>query len=163
MFDQTTLTLAVAILFFAVGLIFSFLPIVPGSIIAWLGLFIHKLWLQEASVSWPFFWFATGLVLLAQVIDLLLTYWGARTFGATWRGGLGGVLGGIIGVLILNLPGLVMGPIIGTMLGELIGGRGLREAGRAGLGAFIGGLVTFFFKLLATLTVITGFIIAMIY
>ena len=161
MFDQTTLALAVAILFFVVGFIFSFLPIFPGSIIAWLGLLIHKLWLTDASVSWPFFWFATGLVLVAQLIDLILTYWGARTFGATWRGGLGGVVGGIIGVLTLNIPGLVMGPIVGAILGELIGGRELSEAGRAGVGAFIGGLVTFFFKLLATVTVIAGFFIAM--
>ena len=154
---QEQVALSLAIFFFAVGLAASFLPVLPGSVIAWVGIVIHKLWLWEESVSWTFFAVATVLVVLAQVVDLVFTYWGARRFGATWRGGVGAVFGGISGMIFFSLPGLILGPIVGAVAGELLGGRRLKAAGKAGVGTIVGGIVAFFFKLLVTLIVIGGF------
>ena len=66
------IALSIAILFFAVGLSASFLPVLLDSIIAWVGIVIHKLWLWEGSVSWTFFSIATFLVILAQGVDVPL-------------------------------------------------------------------------------------------
>jgi uncharacterized protein YqgC (DUF456 family) len=118
--DEQTWALTVAVLFFVVGVTASLLSILPGTFIAWLGVVIHKVWLWEDSVSWGFFAFATVLAILAQLVDLAATWWGARRFGATWRGALGAVTGGILGAVFFNLPGIVLGPIAGAVAAELL-------------------------------------------
>ncbi len=152
------IALAITIFFFAVGLATSFLPIIPGSLITWIGVLIHKLWLWEESVSWTFFCIATFLVILAQLVDVAFTYWGAKRFGATWRGGMGAIFGSILGMIFFNTPGLIFGPIAGAILGELLGGRKFIDAGRASIGTLVGGIAAFFFKLMITLIIIGGFI-----
>lgn len=149
--------MAVAILFFTVGFVSAFLPVVPGSAIAWLGIVIHKLWLWDNSVSWTFFFIATGLVLFVQLVDIACTYWGAKRYGATWRGALGAVIGGIIGAIVFNIAGLILGPIVGAVVGEALGGSTWRKAGKAGLGTIVGGIVAYFIKLGATAGLIGGF------
>ncbi len=110
------LALAIAVIHFLFGFAGSFLPVLPGTFFAWLGIFIHKIWLGDASVPWTFFWIATALTLFCQVLDPACAYLGAKKFGATWRGALGAVLGGIAGVIFFNLAGLVIGPIVGAIL-----------------------------------------------
>ncbi len=161
MLTASHMALSVAVICFMVGLMASFLPILPGTVIAWAGIVIHKLWLMEASVPWWFLGVATGFVLLAQGLDMACTYWGAKKFGATWRGALGGVIGGILGVLIFNIPGLFLGPIIGVVAAETLGGRDLFQAGKAGIGTIVGGLVAFALKLGVTVSLIAGFFLVL--
>lgn len=138
--------LIVGFLFF-IGFIGTFIPFVPGSMIIWLGIFIHKMVTGDESLSWNLFTVLTGLAILAQLIDTFLTYWGARKFGGSWRGGLGAVLGLIVGPFIfMPLVGIILGPIIGAVIGELLGGRSVRRASKAGLGTVIGGFIAFIIK-----------------
>jgi uncharacterized protein len=153
--------LFIAILLFVAGFISSFLPVLPGNAIVWLGVLAHKLMVGDESVTWIFFWIATGVTLLAQVLDSLCTYWGARRFGATWQGALGGLAGGIIGVIFLNIPGLIIGPIVGVVVVELYRSRNLRQAGRAGIGTVVGGFVAFVLKLSLACAVIAGFFMSL--
>lgn len=153
--------LLIAIVLFVIGFIGSFLPILPGNAIAWLGILIHKMLLGNASVSWTFFWIATALAILAQVLDLLFTYWGARHFGASWQGAAGGVLGGIIGAIFFNLPGLILGPIVGVLAVEFTRNQDLRAATRAGIGTIVGGLLAFTAKLILTVVMIAGFFLSL--
>ncbi len=161
MFTAVNFAMVVVIICFSFGLLASFLPILPGTVIAWAGIVIHKLWLWDASVPWWFLGVATGLVLFAQGLDMACTYWGAKKFGATWRGALGGVLGGIIGILIFNLPGLILGPIAGVVAAETLGGRDLRQAGKAGIGTIVGGLIAFVLKFGVTVSLIAGFFLVL--
>ena len=139
--------LLVGFLFF-IGLISAFLPIIPSSMIIWLGIFIHKMWTGDQSISWTLFAILTGLAILTQLIDWGFAYWGARKFGGSWRGGLGAILGLIIGPFIFTpLIGIIIGPIIGAIFAELLGGQRLRHAGKAGLGTIVGGLIAFVLKL----------------
>lgn len=98
--------------------------------------------------------------MLTQVLDWIFTYWGAKRFGASWKGALGALIGLIICPFILTpIIGLILGPIIGAILGELIGGRHIKHASKAGLGAIIGNLVAFVFKFGIVCTMIVGFYI----
>ena len=151
------LALAIAVLLFLCGFAGSFLPVLPGTFFVWLGIFIHKIWLGDASVPWTFFWIATALTLFCQVLDPACAYLGAKKFGATWRGGLGAILGGIAGIVFFNLAGLVIGPIVGAILFELLNNRNMKEAGKAGAGAIVGGLAAFALKLVLTCFMIAGF------
>ena len=138
-----TFALTVVSLFFLVGLLGSFIPVIPGNLVIWVGIVIHKLWMGPESVSWSFVGWTAGAVILAQGLDLLCTWWGARRFGASWRGALGAVVGGILGLLTLGFLGLLIGPILGAIIAELLSDRSFREAGRAGLGTVVGGVAAF--------------------
>ncbi len=155
-----TFSLVVVSLFFLAGLIGSFVPVIPGSLLIWIGILVHKLWMGPESVSWSFVGWAACAVLLAQALDLLCTWWGARRFGASWRGALGAVLGGVVGVLTLGFIGLVLGPVVGAVIAELLSDRSLRDAGRAGLGTVVGGITAFVLKFGISCAIIVAFFFA---
>lgn len=151
----------VTMLIFAIGFICSFLPFFPGSFIVWLGILVHKLWVPEYSVTWRFFWIATFLMVVAQCLDLGMTYWGSRRFGASWRGGFGAVVGGVIGIFLPPpLLWLIIGPIVGATLGELTHKKPWREATRAGFGSFVGSFFAYVIKIGISVALILGFFLS---
>lgn len=156
-----SLPMTITCLFFFVGIISTALPILPGNVIVWLGILIHILWVPEHSVSWTFFAVATFLMILAQVLDLAASYYGARIFGASWRGGVGALAGIFIGIFILGpiLPviGLIIGPIVGAIAGEMLGGAEWKTAQKAGVGTIVGGLAAFLAKIFIALGTIAAF------
>ena len=67
------------------------------------------------------------LAVLAFVIDFFATSYGARRFGASNWGTVGGAIGGIVGALaglllagIGSLFGLIVGTIAGVFIGEYL-------------------------------------------
>ena len=148
-------------LIIAFGILCTFLPILPGTVIAFTGIAFHKLVLGEASVSWTFIAVAFAITLLTLLIDVWCTWWGARTFGATWKGALGAVLGGIFGFLFFNLPGLIIGPILGAVVFELLDNRPGAEAAAAGFGTLVGSIVAFFLKFGLTAGLAVAFYMAL--
>ena len=87
---MTSLSLTLLIItscLFAVGVIGTFLPVIPGPFLVWLGIFIHKLVLGDTSVSWTFLGIATALTLIAQALDYLCSYWGGKTIRCQLAGG----------------------------------------------------------------------------
>ncbi len=145
-------------LLFIVGFAGIFLPVIPGTGFIWLGLVIHKIWVPDASVSWTFVIVSGLLVILGHAAEWAAGFWGARRFGSTWRGALGATLGGVFGIFIPPFPlFLILGPIIGATVGELVAGKPWRQASRAGLGAFVGGVLALLFKIGIALFMILGF------
>lgn len=155
------LALILATSLIALGFLGTLLPILPGTVIAFAGIVVHKLLLGEASVSWEFVAIAFGITLLTLVIDAWCTWWGARRFGASWKGALGAVLGGLFGLIFFNLPGLILGPIAGAVLFEVLDNRSGPEAARAGAGTVVGALVAFILKIGLTTGMVAGFYIAL--
>ena len=148
---------------FATGLIGTFLPIIPGTFLIWLGIFIHKLFLGDTSVSWTFIIVATALTFLAHALDYLCNFWGAKRFGASWQGGLGAVLGGVLGIFLFNIIGLIIGPIAGVIIVEFIRNRNIHQATKAGLGTIVGGIVAFIAKFTITCIMIIEFYISLFF
>jgi uncharacterized protein YqgC (DUF456 family) len=155
------LSLILATSLIALGLLGTLLPILPGTVIAFAGIVVHKLLLGDASVSWEFVAIAFGITLLTLVIDAWCTWWGARRFGASWKGAVGAVLGGLFGLIFFNLPGLILGPIAGAVLFELLDNRTGEEAVRAGAGTVVGALVAFVLKIGLTTGMAAAFYIAL--
>lgn len=151
--------LVVTSIFFITGLFSTFMPVIPGPFLVWAGIFIHKAVLGDDSVSWTFFAVATILTLLAQVLDFLCGFWGAKRFGASWQGGVGAVLGGLAGAVLFNIPGLIIGPIAGVILVEFIRNRDIQQAGKAGIGTIVGGIAAFVAKFAISFIMIVGFYI----
>jgi uncharacterized protein YqgC (DUF456 family) len=152
----------IASMFIGFGILGTFLPVLPGTVIAFTGIALHKLLLGEASVSWGFVAVALGITVVTVVIDVYFTWWGARRFGATWLGATGAVLGALIGFLFMNLPGLIIGPFAGAVLFELLANRTGAEATRAGFGTIVGAVFAFAIKLGLTAGMGAAFYIALV-
>ena len=147
------------IVLFAVGLIGTILPVLPGTTIILAAAIIHRVMLgPDKSVGWPTILALVLLTLATYAIDLLSGYFGAKYFGATKWGTFGAILGALVG-LFFGLIGLFVGPVIGAIIGEVIAGKRMIDAGRAGWGSLLGNIGAMLGKLIIALAMITIFLI----
>ena len=145
---------------FAVGLIGTILPVLPGTTIILAAAIIHRIMLgADKSIGWKTIVTLALLTLLSYVFDFLGSYFGAKYFGATKWGTWGAILGALIG-LFFGLIGLFVGPVIGAIIGEVIAGKRMIDAGRAGWGSLLGNIGAMLAKLIIALAMIIIFLIA---
>lgn len=160
--DPAFFALLVTGLFFLVGFASTFLPVLPAGAIIWAGIVLHKFWLWDRSVSWWIVGTAAVLMLVGVLADYLCTAWGARRFGASWRGAVGALVGGIVAIFIPpQLLTLIVGPFVGAAAAELLGGSFPRSALKAGVGTIVGGLVAFALKFSLSISMILLFWISL--
>ncbi len=146
-----------AIVLFAVGLIGTVVPILPGTTIILAGAVIHRMMLgPEKSISWLTIGVLVLLTLATYALDFLGSYFGAKYFGATKWGTFGAIVGALIG-LFFGIIGLFVGPVIGAITGEFVAGKRMIAAGKAGWGSLLGNLAGMIGKLVIALAMITIF------
>ena len=146
------------IVLFAVGLIGTVLPIVPGTTVVLAGAIIHRVMLgPDKSIGWATIALLVLLTLITYLFDFLSGYLGAKYFGATKWGTIGAVLGAIIG-LFFGIVGLFVGPVLGAVTGEFVAGKRMIDAGRAGWGSLLGNLGGLLGKLIIALLMIVIFL-----
>ena len=148
------------IVLFAVGLIGTIAPVLPGTTIILAAAIIHRLTLgAEKSVGWKTIVVLVLLTLLSYVFDFLGSYFGAKYFGATKWGAFGAIIGALVG-LFFGFSVCSSVRLIGAIAGEFIAGKRMIDAGRAGWGSLLGNLGAMIGKLLIALAMITIFLIA---
>jgi hypothetical protein len=98
------------------GLIGSALPILPGPVLIWFGVFVWAWGDGFQAVNWPLLVLLGLLAVIAWGSDLVLTLVVSRRAGASWRAIGGAIVGGILGGLFLSAL-----PVIGTLFGSIIG------------------------------------------
>ena len=148
------------IVLFAVGLIGTIAPVLPGTTIILAAAIIHRLMLgPDKSIGWHTMVVLVLLALVSYALDVLAGYFGAKYFGATKWGTFGAILGALIG-LFFGLIGLFVGPVIGAIAGEVIAGKRMIDAGRAGWGSLLGNIGAMLAKLFIALAMITIFLIS---
>lgn len=134
----STLWWTLTIVLMAIGFVGTALPLLPGTTIILAAAVMHHFALGEAhSVGW---WTISGLVVLtvlSYVVDFVSGAIGAKKFGASRWGAIGGIVGAIVGIFF-GLPGIFVGPLAGVLIGELLGGKGLLPAGRSTWGTLLG-------------------------
>ena len=146
------------IVLFAVGLIGTVLPIIPGTTIILAAAVIHRMMLgAENSIGWPSIAVLVLLTLATYALDFLGAYFGAKYFGASKWGVFGAIFGALAG-LFFGIIGLFVGPVIGAIAGEFIAGKRMIDAGRAGWGSLLGNLGGMIGKLVIALVMITIFL-----
>jgi uncharacterized protein YqgC (DUF456 family) len=146
-------------LLFAVGLIGTVLPMVPGTTIILAAAVIHRIMLgPEKSIGWGAIVALVLLTLLSYVLDFMSGYFGAKYFGATKWATFGAVLGVLVG-MFFGMVGIFVGPVIGAIAGEFVGGKRMIDAGRAGWGSLLGNLGGMVGKLAIALVMITIFLL----
>ena len=149
-----------AIVLFAVGLIGTIAPVLPGTTIILAGAIIHRLMVgAEKSIGWKTIVLLMLLTLLSYMFDFLSGFFGAKYFGATKWSAFGAIIGALVG-LFFGVLGLFIGPVVGAIAGEFIAGKRMIDAGRAGWGSLLGNISGTLAKLIVALAMITIFLIA---
>lgn len=151
-------TLTVALML--IGLAGTVVPLLPGTTVILAAAILHHLMLGETqSVGW---WTIAGLavlMVLSYALDIVSGSIGAKWFGATRWGAVGGIVGALAGLFFFPL-GLFLGPMIGVLLGELLGGKGLLPAGKSSWGTLLGTTAGFIAKFTIAAVMIAWFLIA---
>ena len=118
-----------------VGLIGSVVPGLPGVTLIFLSALLYAILTHFQTVGATILVILFVFAALAFLADFFATSYGARRFGASNWGTLGGAIGGIIGALaglflagIGSLFGLIVGTIAGVFVGEYL--RRERRSGR---------------------------------
>jgi len=127
----------IALLLIISGLAGLVLPILPGPLLLFGGL-----WVAAWAEDYTFVGVGTlvtlaVLAILASLADFVAGAFGARQSGASAKSVWGATWGAVIGIFF-GLPGLLLGPFIGAVLGEMSVRNDLPAAGRAGWGATVG-------------------------
>ncbi len=142
------------------GLIGTVIPLIPGALVILLAAVMHHLVLGSAkSVGYLTLVGLAVLMILAQALEFISGSVGAKWYGATRWGAIGGILGGLVGIF-LGLPGLFLGPVAGVLLFELLGGKGLLPATRSTWGTLLGTTAGILAQFVIGLLMIAWFVIA---
>ncbi len=149
----------IGFLFMIVGILGSFLPVLPGPPISWIGLLL--LYLTEAV---PYNWWILGITLIVALIVLALDYiipvMGTKKFGGTKAGMIGTSIGLLVALIfpILGLFGIIIWPFLGALVGELLNKADKKTATKAAFGSFLGFLTGTFLKFMVTIVYLGLFI-----
>lgn len=141
-----------------IGIIGSFLPILPGPPISWLGILLLYLSPGMQKNYWIIV-ITLIIALLVTILDYIIPAKGTKRFGGSSYGIWGTNLGLIAGI-ILPIPfGFIIGPFVGALIGELIyDKKDTNRAFKAATGSFIGFLTGTFIKFLITIIYLGLFI-----
>lgn len=130
--------LVVMFAIFATSLLGCIVPIIPGVALAWFAAVGFELVFPD-SLGWKFLGIWGIAMFAVQALDVFFSWFGARKFGATWRGGVGAIVGFFVGMFIPPpLLWIFVAPFAGAFLLEYLGGAGLDRSLKSGVGAFLG-------------------------
>ena len=137
--------------FILLGIAGSFLPVIPGPLTAWLGLFILN-YVSITSLSVQFLIISFSIALFIFLLDLFIPVLWARRFGGGKGSTFGASIGLIIGILFLGPFGILIGPFLGAFFGELIANQNNKKGAlKAAFGSLIGFLSGVFLKFIVGL------------
>lgn len=156
--DLTVVWWVLAVLLVVGGLVGTILPAMPGVPMVFAGLLLAAYATDFEPAGVGTIAVLGILTALAWLIDFLAAAMGARRLGASPRAFWGAMIGAVVG-MFFGLVGIILGPFLGAVLAELSGGRTVSDAGRAGVGAWIGTVVGAAAKLAIAFTMIGFFIL----
>ncbi len=142
------------------GIIGSFLPVLPGTPVSWVGLLL--LYLTSAVPDdWWFLGITLVVALFVFAMDYIIPAVGTRKFGGTRSGMIGTTLGLVVAIIfpVLGIFGIIFWPFLGAFLGELLNKADRQSALKAAFGSFIGFLTGTFLKFVVTVIFFGLFIV----
>lgn len=129
-----------------IGLLGTVLPVLPGTIVSYLGMLLIAFRPDsEISLTMLIIW---GILSVAVIVmDYILPAFLSKRFGGTKAGSTGATIGTILGIFGGPI-GIILGPFFGAVIGELMAEKlSFNEAIKVGVGSMLSFLVGTFFKL----------------
>jgi uncharacterized protein len=175
--------LALTLVLMFVGLLGSVLPGLPGVTLIFLSALVYAIITDFRTVGVAILVVLFIFAAIAFLADFVATSYGARRFGAsnwgTVGGAVGGIAGALIGLLFLgigSLFGLILGTIAGVFIGEYLRRErqgdqqeteptqaDWRRASRAAGGVLVGYLTAAVIQGLLGLASVVVFVLAVLY
>lgn len=149
--------LIIGFLFVLAGCLGSFLPVLPGPPLSFIGLWFYHFSAPENKMSvWAIILFS-AFTIIVSVLDYLIPAWGTKKFGGTKWGIWGSTIGLLIG-LFFGPPGIILGPFIGAFVGELLNNQNTDKAIKSAFGSFVGFIIGSGLKLMVCLIMLVYYI-----
>jgi uncharacterized protein len=151
----------IVVIMVGIGIVGTVVPVLPGTTLVFLGLLLGA-WIDGFQrVGWFTLGVLLVLTLCSTAVDLFGSTLGAKRVGASRWAIVGAGAGTLIG-LFFGIPGVLLGPFIGAVAAEYLVRRDVRQAGKAGLGTWIGLAVATAGKIALIFTMIAIFLLAYI-
>ncbi len=129
-----------------VGIIGSFLPILPGPITSWFGLLALHL-TDRIPMNKTLLIITLIIAIVIFSLDYIIPAIGTKKFGGSKYGVIGTTVGLLLGLLFFPPFGIIIGPFLGALVGELIYNRtDGKRAVKAAFGSLLGFLTSTFIK-----------------
>ncbi|MFD2517024.1 DUF456 domain-containing protein [Salinimicrobium flavum] len=143
------LLIVVAAVLMLIGILGSFLPMLPGIPVSWAGLLLIH-FTKAIPMNYTFL----GITLVITIIIFALQYaipaLGTKYLGGSRHGMIGATLGLVAGIFIPIPFAILFVPFIGAFIGEIINKADSRTALKAASGSFIGLLASTFMEFIVT-------------
>jgi len=134
---QTLILFILAVISLVGGLAGLLLPLLPGPLLIYIGLFLAA-WAEDfIYINWVTLLILGLLMLVAHAIDFIASALGAKRYGAGQKALIGAIIGAFLG-LFFGIIGILVGPFVGAVIGQLLEKDDLQSAGRVGVGTWIG-------------------------
>jgi len=150
-----------AAMFVLLGIIGSFLPVLPGPLTSWVGLLILHL-TEVVPMNWTFLGLTFFVAITIWILDYIIPAIGTKRFGGSKAGMIGTSIGLVVGLLTPIPGGIIIGPFIGALIGELLNKSEFNKALKAAFGSFLGFLASTFIKFIVALVFLGLFIVKIV-
>ena len=130
--------LTIGFLFVMLGLIGSFLPVLPGPLTSWLGLFILY-YTSIVPMNYTFLGITLAIAILIWILDYIIPAIGTKRFGGSTYGVYGTTIGLLIGLFSPIPLGILIGAFLGAFIGEILHDKtNTKRAFKASIGSLLG-------------------------
>ena len=147
----------IAALLMLLGILGSFLPVLPGPITSWVGLLVAH-FTDAIPMNKPFLIITFLIALFIWVLDYIIPALGTKRFGGSRAGMIGTTIGLLVGLIAPIPGGIIIGPFVGALVGELSHRNDSKVALKAAFGSFLGFLTSTFIKFVAAVIYLGLFI-----
>lgn len=152
--------LVIASVMFLMGIIGTFLPVLPGAAMVFAGTIVYGFMVGfQGGLDFTFYLGQGIAVLIVFLIDYFAGMWGARKFGGSGVAVLGSLMGLLVGILVFGPFGIIIGPFAGAFASEYFKQKDPEAALKVGLGTFVGFLGGTAVKLIIEFAMIIWFFI----
>lgn len=136
---DTTLIQLVSVVLLIVGILGTFLPVLPGLLLSLCGLLIYKFG-TDSPLSMIYIWIFVFLTAISVVLNYVIPARTTKKYGGTRWGSIGSVIGTIAGMFFIPIPfGFLIGMFLGVFVGELLhDANDKQKAWNSTKGAFVG-------------------------
>lgn len=135
---MSILLITIGFILCIVGILGSFLPVLPGTPLCWLGLLFFYL-APVIPMNYTVLIVTFIVALAVFILDYIVPAMGTKSYGGSKYGVIGTTVGLVVG-LIAPIPfGFLIGPFLGAFIGEFVFNKSKgKTALRAAYGSFLG-------------------------
>lgn len=117
--DETLIAIASFVLLF-LGILGTFLPVLPGLLLSLCGLLLYKFGIPN-DLSMIYVWIFITLTVVAALLNYVIPARTNKKYGGTSWGSWGSFIGTLLGMFFIPIPfGFLIGMFAGVFIGELL-------------------------------------------